>query len=105
MQYTKRTNMERPKKLTSTAVDEFLASREAWTVQAEGLEKTFAFQDYGSCVAFSVHLGFAAEKRDHHPDLHISWGKVKVRWSTHDAGGITALDLEMADVTDHAYRA
>lgn len=96
--------MEKPTKLANTAVDAFLSSREGWTVQGEGLEKTFAFQYYGAGVAFAVHLGFAAEKRDHHPDLHISWGKVKVRWSTHDAGGVTALDLEMADVTDHAYR-
>jgi 4a-hydroxytetrahydrobiopterin dehydratase len=94
---------ETPKKLTRAQIDEFLASHQGWKVENEGLEKTYTFQYYGACIAFAVHIGFAADKRDHHPDLHITWGKVEVRWSTHDAGGITALDVELAQIGDHAY--
>ncbi|MBC8131598.1 MAG: 4a-hydroxytetrahydrobiopterin dehydratase [Deltaproteobacteria bacterium] len=95
--------MERPAKLVTSTVEQFLSSHDGWKVAGEALEKTYAFPSYGPTVAFAVHIGFAAEKRDHHPDLHISWGKVLVRWTTHDAGGITSLDVELAELCDNAY--
>jgi 4a-hydroxytetrahydrobiopterin dehydratase len=64
------------------------------------LGRTFRFPDYPAGIAFAVRVGFAAEARNHHPDLHIGWARVQVLWSTHDAGGITALDAEMAEQTD-----
>lgn len=62
--------------------------------------RTFTFADFGGAVAFTVRLGFVAEKRDHHPDVLVSWGKARVLWTTHDAGGITQLDLELAEASD-----
>ena len=47
-----------------------------------------------------MQLGFVAEKRDHHPDVLVGWGKARVLWTTHDAGGITQLDLDLAEATD-----
>jgi 4a-hydroxytetrahydrobiopterin dehydratase len=41
-----------------------------------------------------------AEKRDHHPDILVGWGRTRVLWTTHDAGGITQLDLDLATATD-----
>lgn len=93
----------RPAKLSSADVDRFTTTHQGWRQEADGLEKTFAFPSYGEAVAFAVRLAFAADKRDHHPDLNITWGKVAVRWSTHDAGGITALDVEMAAASDQAF--
>jgi|SRR5450432_527792 len=95
--------MERPVKLSNSAVETFVSTHEGWKIVGDALEKTYAFQYYGAGVAFAVHVGFAADKRDHHPDLNISWGKVQVRWTTHDAAGITSLDLELAQLCDHAY--
>ncbi|MEO5768634.1 MAG: 4a-hydroxytetrahydrobiopterin dehydratase [Polyangia bacterium] len=95
--------MKRPTKLDLEAVENFISAHEGWHTDGDALEKTFAFPTYGAGVAFAVHLGFAADKRDHHPELNIAWGKVCVRWTTHDAGGVTALDLEMAEVADQAY--
>lgn len=97
--------MERPQKVSQDVVGGFLASHQGWRAEGDHLEKSYAFPYYGAGIAFAVHVGFVAEKKDHHPDLHISWGKVLVRWTTHDAGGITALDLEMAELTDRAYPA
>ena len=96
--------MERPQKVAQDVVDGFLASHPGWRADGDQLEKSYAFRYYGAGLAFAVHVGFVAERKDHHPDLHISWGKVLVRWTTHDAGGITPLDLEMAELTDHAYQ-
>jgi 4a-hydroxytetrahydrobiopterin dehydratase len=87
----------------TAAGERFVAEHPGWTIVSEGLEKTYPFTEYGAALAFALRVGMAADKRDHHPDLHISWGKVGVRWTTHDAGGITALDLEMAKVGDSAY--
>ncbi|MEP6652430.1 MAG: 4a-hydroxytetrahydrobiopterin dehydratase [Myxococcales bacterium] len=95
--------MTRPVKLDLETVGKFVSAHDGWHTDADALEKIFTFPTYGAGLAFAVHLGFAADKRDHHPELNIGWGKVGVRWTTHDAGGITALDLEMAEVADHAY--
>ncbi len=95
--------MGRPEKISKEAVAAFVASHAGWAQEGEptpALARTFAFDDYAAGIAFAVRVGFAAEKRDHHPDLFVGWRKVKVSWSTHDAGGITALDVEMAEHSD-----
>lgn len=66
----------------------------------EALEKRFTFPDFATALAFVVRLGMAAEKRDHHPDIAMGWGKATVLWTTHDAGGITELDLALAEESD-----
>ena len=95
--------MAKREKLSKEAIDAFVAKGQGWKREGEALEKSFSFKYWGSTIGFVVHLGFAAEKRDHHPDLAVRWGQVTVRWSTHDSGGITATDVEMAEMTDHVY--
>ncbi|MCK6589790.1 MAG: 4a-hydroxytetrahydrobiopterin dehydratase [Polyangiaceae bacterium] len=100
--------MAKRDKLLDEAVQEFLSANAGWSRIDEpspALTKTFLFKDYASGVAFVVRLAFAAEKHDHHPDLHVHWGRVRVDWSTHDAGGITSLDIQMAAVTEQIYQA
>ena len=92
--------MARPKKLEHAAIEAWLATHASWAREGDVLAKTFSFRDYPQTIAFVTKLGFAAEKRDHHPDLVVRWGKVEVRWGTHDAGGITELDFELAERTD-----
>lgn len=85
-------------RLTSADLEK-LAQR-GWRASEASLEKTFQFESYGDGMAFAVALAFLAEKRDHHPDLHISWARVRVVWTTHDAGGTTHLDAELAAETE-----
>lgn len=92
--------MSRPKKLDDSAVTAWLAAHPGWARDRDTLVRTRQFPDYSTTIAYVVRLGFAAEKRDHHPDLVVTWGKVAITWSTHDAGGISALDLELAEVSD-----
>ncbi len=87
-------------KLEADVVEAFVAGHTGWSVEAGAVTKTFSFEGFAAGVAFAVKVGFAAEKRDHHPEMTVSYGKVKVAWSTHDAGGLTAVDLEMAELTD-----
>jgi 4a-hydroxytetrahydrobiopterin dehydratase len=93
--------MARPPKLDPEAVDRFLASHAGWErAGATAIAKSFSFKDFASALGFVVKVGCAAEKRDHHPDLELGWGRAKVTWTTHDAGGVTELDLALAEATD-----
>ena len=96
--------MARPKKLEDAAVAAFLAHHTGWKRDGDVLVRTYEFKGYPATIAFVVEVGFAAEKKDHHPDLVVTWGKVEVRWSTHDAGGLTELDLELASRCDELAR-
>lgn len=91
----------RPAKLDPHAVDTWLKSHPGWEKVAAGaIAKRYSFPDFASALGFVVKVGCHAEKRDHHPDVELGWGKVRVTWSTHDAGGVTELDLAAAETTD-----
>lgn len=92
--------MARPSKLDRGNVDAWLGQHAEWTVEGEALVRTFKTADFATSLAFAVRLGMIAEKRDHHPDILIGWGNARVLWTTHDAGGITQLDLDLAEATD-----
>ncbi len=95
--------MAKRDRLSDEAVEALLAARPGWQRAGGAIERVYSFADYGAAVGFAVRVALAAERRDHHPDILLSWGKVRVSWSTHDAGGITALDAEMAELTDRLH--
>jgi 4a-hydroxytetrahydrobiopterin dehydratase len=95
--------MRKPEKLSKEAIEKFIAAHAGWKRDGDTLTKTYSFEQYGAGIAFAVQVAFAADKRDHHPDMLVSWGKVEVRWTTHDAGGISAVDAEMAQQVDRVY--
>jgi 4a-hydroxytetrahydrobiopterin dehydratase len=71
-----------------------------WTRTANALTRTITFPSFPDAVTFVTRLGFYAESVDHHPDIHISYKKVTVTWTTHDKGGITDKDEAGANATD-----
>jgi 4a-hydroxytetrahydrobiopterin dehydratase len=95
--------MARPALLDREHLDDWLRCHAGWTRDGEAaIARRFAFPDFSAALAFAVRVGLAAEKHDHHPDLTIGWGYARVIWSTHDAGGVTALDLQLADLCNSA---
>jgi 4a-hydroxytetrahydrobiopterin dehydratase len=77
-----------------------------WTVVEEHhLEKSYAFPDFATALAFVNRLGEIAEAVDHHPDLHLAWGKVTVTIWTHEIDGLTESDFILAAKADEAYPA
>ncbi len=92
--------MARPGKLDDRAIDTWLSAHQGWARDGGAIAKRFAFPDFGAALGFAVRVGMVAEKRDHHPDILVAWGKATVLWTTHDAGGITQLDLDLAEATD-----
>src|SRR3984957_314935 len=97
--------MSRPAKLEPGTVEAFLSAHEGWArVGTDAISRGYSFADFSAALGFVVRVGLAAEKKDHHPDIELGWGKARVRWTTHDAGGITALDLQLAETTDSLAR-
>jgi 4a-hydroxytetrahydrobiopterin dehydratase len=97
--------MSRPTKLQKTAVEAWMKAHPGWEYTGgSSLAKTFKFSDFNAALGFVVRTGLAAERRDHHPDVELGWGRARVVWSTHDAGGVTQLDLELAEATDQFSR-
>ncbi len=73
-----------------------------WELEDGGdvLKKTYKFSDFPEAFAFMTRAAIWAEKWDHHPDWSNSYNRVTVRLTTHDMGGITALDAKLARKMD-----
>ena len=69
-----------------------------WTTSPDGkaLKKSFRFRDFSEAFAFLTRVAMHAEKVDHHPEFTNVWNRVDFRLTTHDAGGITNRDRELA---------
>src|ERR1700730_6886787 len=62
----------------------------------EAIARTFTFKDFNEAFGFMCRAALLAEKRDHHPEWRNVYKTVEVVLATHDAGGVTALDIELA---------
>jgi 4a-hydroxytetrahydrobiopterin dehydratase len=72
------------------------AELEDWRVLFDALHARFRTEDFATGLKLVKKIGKAAEKADHHPDVDLSYGQVDVRLSSHDAGGVTERDLDLA---------
>jgi 4a-hydroxytetrahydrobiopterin dehydratase len=86
--------------IADSEIDTRLAGLPGWARAGETIERTFECGDFVGSVAFVQKLVAPAEEMNHHPDLTISWDKVKVSLSTHSEGGLTAADFELAAKID-----
>ncbi|MDZ4289079.1 MAG: 4a-hydroxytetrahydrobiopterin dehydratase [Prosthecobacter sp.] len=82
--------------LPAPAIEAALINLPGWAVEGAALFKTYAFPTYLDGIHFVDRLALVAEKANHHPDLQVGWRKVKVALSTHSQGGITVLDIGLA---------
>lgn len=64
--------------------------------QRRCIERDFAFKDFAQAFGFMTQVALRAERQNHHPDWSNVYNKVRVRWTTHDAGGVTSKDIELA---------
>lgn len=73
-----------------------------WTATADGnaLEKSFRFKDFSEAFAFLTRVAMHAEKVDHHPEFTNVWNRVDFRLTTHDTGGVTERDVQLAQAID-----
>jgi 4a-hydroxytetrahydrobiopterin dehydratase len=66
----------------------------------DAIQKTFKFKDFNEAFGFMARAALVAEKMDHHPEWTNVWNRVEVTLSTHSAGGLTELDLKLAEAMD-----
>jgi len=90
--------------LTSEALQSFLTSHPGWTHEGGMLRRTYAFPAFLTGIAFVERVGQAAERADHHPDIDIRWRKVTLALVTHDAGGLTSRDTNLAAEADRLFK-
>jgi 4a-hydroxytetrahydrobiopterin dehydratase len=72
-----------------------------WQIESGELVRTFLFKDFRASLAFVNKVGDLAENAGHHPDIDIRYNKVRLALVTHDAGGITQKDFDLASAADN----
>jgi 4a-hydroxytetrahydrobiopterin dehydratase len=82
--------------LTSDEIHARLDTLTGWTCDGGSLRKTFRFADFKRAFAFMTAVALEAESMNHHPDWRNVYATVEITLSTHDAGGLTALDFTLA---------
>lgn len=86
----------RPVKLSEPEIAAALASLPAWTAAQGKLHREYRFADFVAAFGFMTGAALVAQAMDHHPEWFNVWNTVRVDLATHDAGGITALDVQLA---------
>lgn len=89
-------------KLNKESIEGWLKSRSGWTRKAGALRKEFSFDSFRDSIVFVNRVATLADSADHHPDIDIRYDTVAIGLSTHDAGGITEKDLDLAEQIDFA---
>ncbi len=82
--------------LTDAEIRSRLAAIPGWELQGREIRRTFQFGDFAAALAFVNRVGALAEAAGHHPDIDIRYSRVTLALTTHDAGGLTARDFELA---------
>lgn len=88
--------------LTQAERDAALQELSGWTLREDGLAitRTLKFADFSEAFAFMTRVALHAEKADHHPEWFNVYNRVEITLSTHDAGGLSARDVDMARFID-----
>ena len=84
------------KTYTAETISPFLESLSGWYFKENAIEKEFKFKNFTQALGFIVQIGVCAERMNHHPELFNVYNKVNIRLNTHDSGGVTEKDIELA---------
>jgi 4a-hydroxytetrahydrobiopterin dehydratase len=82
--------------LDQEEISPLLRDHPEWTGGAEHLTRVFTARDFPAAITVVDKVAVIAEEMNHHPDIDIRWRTLRFRLSTHSAGGVTDLDLELA---------
>jgi 4a-hydroxytetrahydrobiopterin dehydratase len=83
-------------KLSDSQVVTRLKALDGWKREDDFITKTFEFRSFMAGIAFVNDVAAIAERLEHHPDIHIRWTTITLKIQTHDEGGITAWDFQLA---------
>jgi 4a-hydroxytetrahydrobiopterin dehydratase len=92
------------KKFTAAQIKSALAKIPDWKRKGTVISRTFQFKDFPAAMKFVDAVAALAEQAWHHPDIDIRWNKVTLALTTHDAGGLTRKDFDLARQFDQLSR-
>ncbi|KAF6246264.1 4a-hydroxytetrahydrobiopterin dehydratase [Nitrosopumilus sp. b3] len=85
-------------KLSDADIDEELKNLEGWSVMNQKLHKEFQFESFNQAFGFMTRAAMEIEKMNHHPEWFNVYNRITVELTTHDAGGITKNDVNLAKI-------
>ena len=88
------------KKLTDSEIADHMKALPEWELGADRIKRSFRFADFVEAFGWMSSVALIAEKMNHHPEWRNVWATVEVELSTHDAGGLTGLDMTLAAEMD-----
>jgi len=91
------------KTYSQESVEAALEELNNWEFKNNGIEKEFKFKNFTEALGFIVQVGVNAEKSNHHPELFNVYNKVTIRLTTHDAGGVTDKDIDLAKAIEKQF--
>jgi 4a-hydroxytetrahydrobiopterin dehydratase len=89
--------MATPRRLSDTEIQTALTQLTGWSLQGNKLHRQFKFANFNEAFGFMTRLALVAEKMGHHPEWFNVYNRVTLDLTTHDAGGITELDVKLAE--------
>lgn len=92
-------------KLTEAQIETALLAVPEWGESGDAIQRTYQFSDFVKAMRFVDQVAQAAEKSQHHPDFLIRYNKVTLTLSTHDVGGISTKDFDLAKICDQFFAA
>ncbi|MGN7515779.1 MAG: 4a-hydroxytetrahydrobiopterin dehydratase [Allomuricauda sp.] len=89
------------KKLNTNEIEEALKNLSGWTLKDEMIEKSFTFKDFKEAFSVMTHIAFECEQQNHHPNWENVYNSLSIKLSTHDAGGVTRKDIDLAKTIEN----
>lgn len=83
-------------RLDDDTISAALSGLDGWSRAGDTIVRDFEFSDFVDAIGFIAKVGVLAERKNHHPELSNVYNRVRIELSTHDAGGITDLDIALA---------
>ena len=93
-------SMARRTLLSEADIDRRLRELDGWAREGKAITRTWTFDGFPQALAFINRVGKLAEAANHHPDIYNSWATVRLSLTTHDAGGLTDRDFDVAKQID-----
>ncbi|WP_422350763.1 4a-hydroxytetrahydrobiopterin dehydratase [Flagellimonas sp.] len=87
-------------KLTMTQIETQLKNLDGWTYDGESICKSFIFKDFKEAFSMMTHIAFVAEQQNHHPNWENVYNQLAIKLNTHDVGGITQNDFDLASAIE-----
>ncbi len=92
------------KALSRSEINEFVSVHlKDWSIAGDAINRDFKFKNFVDAFSFMTAIAIAAEKIDHHPEWSNVYNRVSIHLNTHDAGGITKLDFDLAQIIDDVF--